>query len=266
MAPHRLIPLTIAGCFALAGCGAGDDADGGDLASKPPEQILADMSAELAKVRSYHVEGTQDDEDGHSTLAADVTAGGAARLAVNNAGKRFDLVLAGGRSYMRANRAFWSAQGGPNGAKLARLLGDRWVIAPPSTSGSLNALLKELAPRTLARCAAKDHGTITHAGTATVAGQDAVMLADKGERPGTSPGLLSVAAKGRPLPLRVTQTGPDKPGGKPDPSCGNDGSSTTKASDLRFSRFDAPLRIAAPRKALDLGALQQGGGSSATQS
>ena len=269
MRAHRSTILTAAMSLAIAGCGGGDgagDGGGGDLASKPPKQILADMSAALAKVRSYHVEGTEEDRDGRSVLAADVTAAGAAHITVRTAGTRLEILVAGGQNYMKADRAFWKRQGGTNGAKVAQVLGDRWVVAPPSAAGTFGPLVQRLSPRTLARCTSRNTGTPTKAGTRTVAGQRAIVIADKGDRPGGGPGELSIAATGRALPLRMTQTGPEAPGGKPDPECDPDGTSDTTASDVRFSRFDAPLRISAPANALDLGSLQRGSGSSETSS
>src|SRR5437764_268932 len=80
---------------------------------------------------------------------------------------------------------------------------------------------------------------------------------DQGDRPGTNPGQLYVAASGPALPLRVLQTGPQKPGGSADPTCGG-GSDTTKSADVRLSNFDKDVKISAPPGALDLQKLAAG--------
>jgi hypothetical protein len=84
------------------------------------------------------------------------------------------------------------------------------------------------------------------------------VILDKGDRPGTSPGRLYIAATGEPLPLRTIATGPERPGGKKDPRCDSD--TPTRAGDeVLFSRYDEPLDITAPPDALDLGKV--GGGT-----
>ena len=104
-----------------------------------------------------------------------------------------------------------------------------------------------------------DAGTVTKVGTATVDGKRVVVLADKGDRPGGSPGRLYVAATGAPLPLREEQTGPQR-AGVSDKRC-DDPSSTTTRSDVHLSGFDRPLRVSPPRGALDLNQLIRSGGA-----
>ena len=222
-------------------------------ASRSPERILRDVAGELRQVRSYRVSGTTVDAHGRARLTADVLASGGldARLRQGRQVIRLRVVPRGG-TYVRANAAFWRRAGS---AALARRLAGRWVR---SRSGAASAA-PEVSPRRLARCLVAVHGTLAERGTARVAGRRAVVVADRGDRPGTSPGRLYVAASGRTLPLRVVQTGPTRPGGRV-AGCSESGD-TTRASDLRFSRFDRPLRIRAPRGAIDLG-----GGDAASRS
>ena len=108
-------------------------------------------------------------------------------------------------------------------------------------------------------CLVKEAGTVTKAGARTVAGEQVVVLTDKGDKPGTSPGELYVPASGPALPTRVRQTGPEKAGGTPDPRCEDDDGDNTNDSDVRLSDYDKPVDIEAPKGALDLEDLQQGG-------
>jgi hypothetical protein len=257
----RVLPTVLV--LALAGCG-GDDGgsgSGGDLASKEPKAILDDVSAALGKVRSYHVEGTQSDKDGRSTLTGDVSAGGDVRFRMTVAQSKLELIAVGDRTYMKADRAFWSSRGGAAGPRIANLLADRWVIAPDEAGGELRGSLDQLLPRNLAYCVTRTSGTVSKRGTEKLDGHDVVVLTDKGDKPGTSPGEMYVSTTGPALPLRVVQTGPEKPGGTNDPRCGDDDSSTT-ASDVRLSDFDEPVDVKAPPNPLDLTTLSGAGSSS----
>jgi hypothetical protein len=257
---HRAL-LTAALPLAFAACGGGGD-DGGDSgssdrASQSPQQVLKSMTTELAKVRSYHVEGTETDDDGRSAITGDVTSDGALSIRLAIGAKKMAVIVADRQAYIRANAAFWNDQAGGSGGRLARLLADRWVKSPDDDLGSL----EQLTPKNLAYCASRATSTVIDGGTRDHEGQKVVVLRDKGG-PGDAPGDVYVPATGRALPVRVLQTGPRPAGGTLDPRCEN-ADSTTRTSDVRMSRFDQPVDIKAPADALDLSRLQ---GSSSTQS
>jgi hypothetical protein len=161
---------------------------------------------------------------------------------------------------MKANSAFWAAQGQ---ARLGTLLGDKWVKVPASATGSLGQFEVLTDPATIGHCMLELHlGTVTKAGTAKVAGKDAVVLAQKADRPGASPGKLYVATSGPVLPLRATQTGKQAPGATPDKTCHetpDDVKSTTSSGDLMLGDYDKAVTIEVPPGALDLERL--GGGN-----
>jgi hypothetical protein len=247
-----LAPLTLAAL-------GGPLAAAADEASKPPKRILADVARDLAKVRSYHFAGTQTDADGVMRLSGDVTAGGTARLKASQGGQSFEVRILGSRTFYNANLAFWkSAVGGSGGDALATTLAGRWVKVPASLGGGKD-LLQGLRPKDLAYCATHGLGTVRKAGTATVGGRRAIVLVDKGDKPGTSPGRVYVAARGAILPLRLVQTGRTRPGGHLDPRCSDPGD-TTKSSSIRLGAYGVKVRVTAPAGALDLGQLQDGGG------
>jgi hypothetical protein len=245
-----VLPLT------LAACGGGDDSPGGsDRSSQSPKEVVRSVSDELAKVGSYHLDGTQTDEDGASRVSGDVKSDGSASLKLTNGGKQAEVIKTGGQAYIRANAAFWTAQGGPSGAKVAKLLAGRWVKAPSNGLG-----IEQLTPKNLAYCVGRDVGTLVEGGTREFEGTQVRVIRDKGG-PGDAPGELYVAATGRALPVRVTQTGPKPGGGTPDPRCDSAGSTTT-ASDVRLTRFDEPVEIKAPANALDPAQLAGAAGQS----
>jgi len=250
----------------LAACGGDESSGKKDAAPSPdrskaaPKQILDAAAADVAKLRSYHLEGTETDKDGVGKLRGDVSGDGGLRFTLDVGKSTINLVVIERATYLKANKAFWTGQGNARGP-LATTLADRWVKAPSSSAD----VLKGLAPKDLSYCLGIGNGTLRNAGTRTEHGRRAVVVADKGDVPGDAPGELYVAATGPALPLRVTQTGKERPGGKPDPRCDSsepgDEASTTTASDYRFSAFDKPVRITAPPDALDLDKLQQGGNS-----
>jgi hypothetical protein len=223
----------------VAGCGTQATAE----PERSTDEILSDVARALGKVRSYHVEGESVDEDGRGQFEGDVTASGSMRFSVRVGDARARMVIAGSTSFLNANGQFWRTQSRAPEA-TARLLSDRWVKVPPGGQNPLG----NMAPETVAYCLTHDIGTVVVKGRQRFAGQDVVVLTDRGDKPGTAPGDLYVGESG--LPLRVVQTGPRRPGTH-DARCG-DADGTTTESDIRLSAFDEPVEITAPPGALDL--------------
>jgi hypothetical protein len=253
--------LILALVIVLAGCGgsSSDDAGGGSRADKSPQDVLRDTERALQAVTSYHVAGTSVDEDGQSRISGDITAGGALRFTVADDASRFTVIVAGGQTYLKAGRAFWLKGNGAQGPAMARLFAGRWVKMPAAASQALQRDVKQLLPKELAYCVSRNLGTLENLGARNAHGTRVVVIRDKGDKPGTSPGELTVAASGAALPLLVRQTGPRRPGGKADARC-QDADDTTKRSESVLSRFNDVAPIHAPKGALDLEALGRGGG------
>ena len=250
--PSRPLALALAAlALGSAGCGDSPESSPPDIASKPAKEILSDVAAAIGELRSYRIEGTQVDEDGRSRLAADFKGSGAMRFSVANGGSRARMIIVGSETYLKGNRAFWLARDASSPERVAALLTDRWVKAPASVAAEAKKQLGFALPKTLARCIERDHGKIRKIGTRMLAGRRVVVIADKGG-PGEAPSRLYISAVGSPLPLRELQTGPPRPG-KRNPDCNSDDErSTTTKSDIRFSNFNEPMRIAAPASYLDL--------------
>jgi hypothetical protein len=260
MPPARVLSLLLVP-VALGACGSGSN--GGTATTSPtaaagrPQQELATVQAALRSVRSFHVAGTQLAADGRTTLSGDVTATGSLDLTLTQQGAAVRILLIGRDLYLRATRGFWLAH--QTTPAIAGRLAGHWVKVP-ADKATLD-LSRELSPQTLAHCTTVNTGTIHDAGTATFLGRPVRVLVSAGDAPGSSPGQLFIATGGRPLPVRVLQTGPERPGGTNDPRCASNGPDTTRRSDLRLSRYDAPVHITAPRDVLDLQSLTQQGGS-----
>jgi hypothetical protein len=233
------VPLALGGPLAFAA----------DESSKSPKAILQDMARDLGKVRSYHVDGVQRTASGQTRITADVTASGRASVVIRTGGGALRLLAVPSATYLKANAAYWKQAGGSNGAALAQRLANRWVKVPAAQKGTFDDLFADLTPKRMAACTQVGTGTVVKGGTATIDGHKAVVLIDRGEKPGTSPGKLYVTTSGSILPLRSQQTGRQKAGGHLDKDCQERDTETTSA-DLRFSRFNRKLTIVAPKNAI----------------
>jgi hypothetical protein len=249
-----LLPLAAAGC----GSDSNDDSSGSGGASSPgtsspesktPQQILEESAAALQSVKTFHVEGEEGAGAKATSVKGDVGLPKQLRLELTHRGATATMIVVNGSLYVKANAAFWREE---QGGKVAKEIADRWIKAPAST-GELRSLTKQLDPATLSRCLLRGHGTLAHGGKAMVDGRQTLVIVDKGDRPGTAPGKLFVAATGEPLPLRTLATGNERPGGRKDPSCDSEDDSPTHAGDTAtFSRYDEPLSISAPPAAIDV--------------
>ena len=152
------------------------------------------------------------------------------------------IAITGGKVYLQG-RDFLSALAGQ---QAAAQIGDKWVVAPASAAGSGVGQIADM--QKFADCLVQNHGTLSKS-TGKLGGQDAVILTDKADKPGTQPGKLYVAASGTPYPLQLQITGPTTPGAAATSTCASTGSST---GSLTFSDYGKSYSIAAPTGAVDL--------------
>jgi hypothetical protein len=263
-ASRRALSVIALAAVALGGCGGGSDKKSSpsvkksDVASKSPTQLLSDVEQALGRVKSFHVEGTGvDRKAGPQKLSGDFGVPGKLHLSLTGKTGAIEFTVIDKAAYMKADRKFWQSQGLP--AKALDLLADKWVKVPQSAAGSIGEFTAWTDPATIGHCLVwKDIWTDTSGGSTTFDGKPVVVLVDKGDKPGSSPGKLYVAASGDSLPLRAMQTGASQPGGAPDARCGETKTSqdSTVKSDLTLSRYNEPVTIAAPPNAVDLNALQ----------
>lgn len=183
-------------------------------------------------------------------MLVQIVDGGKSKLQVqvSASGKTAEIIALSGGGYVRANQAFWRAQVGAKAASLA----NRWIELPASASEQLISSFGMFAPSTLSRCLGEDLGTLSRDGTTTVDGIPAVVVRQAGNVPGGGPGTLAVATHGPAYPLRVTSTGPTRPGGKVD-AC-NDGKGGDTEGSLTLSDFGHAPAITAPKHPVKPGA------------
>jgi hypothetical protein len=236
--------------FAL-GTAASPTVAGGGEASKTPKAIMADMQRDLGKVKSYRIVATVREKRAVSKMSGDVFASGSADIVVSDRRGSVRMRQLPNALYMKADASYWKSVSGKNGAEVARKVAGRWVKVPASAGVSLKPVLKKLSPEYLASCVTVEAGTVINNGIKTVAGRRAIELEYKGDRPGTSPGLIYVTADGPVLPVRTVQTGPRKPGGKIDKRC-DDREDHSTSGEITLSRFDAVPELTVPRGALSL--------------
>jgi hypothetical protein len=272
----RLLPVlaSVAAAALLAGCGGGSGdstattstSATASRADASVDAILAAMRADVAKADGFHFDGTgKDRKDGDQRLTGDVTADGrAAMTMVDGKGRSLDFRVVGRGTYLRASAGFWRKEDRENGDTLAQLFGGRWVKVPTASLDDVEGDLKRILPKTLARCATVDLGTLTKAGAGKVGGVPTVVLKGDGSAPGTNAGTIEIAATGPAFPLRITQDGPRRKGGTVDRVCHDDDEDTTITSTITLSRFDDPVDVQAPPNALDLEQLKKRAGGGGT--
>jgi DNA invertase Pin-like site-specific DNA recombinase len=250
---------------ALAAGGAVAVAQAGGEGDKEPAAIVADVKRDLAKVKSYHFAGSETEGGTTTKLAGDVFASGPASVTVTEGAATLRMVVLPKAVYLKANAAFWKASGGKkDGAALARKLAGRWVKESAKSGKDLTALFADLTPKHLAKCIDQGTGTLTKRPSESVAGQDAIVLQDAGDKPGTTPGRIYLTPDAPVLPLRIVQTGPRKAGKAASAACDDPGDKSTK-SDIALSAFDKAPRITAPKHAISLDDLaSEGGGGNST--
>ena len=184
-------------CAVAAGCGGGDDSSSDSnsssstnsssdepngIASKSPQQILNASADALSKVKSFHVEGTQ----GKSTsVEADVGLPDQFRFNLSQGDATALMLYVDNSLYIKADADYWKQVGG--NARGAGQLAGRWFKLPSAT-GEVKVLTQQVDPKVLSKCLREDHGTLANGGTATVDGQPAVVVIDRGDKPGTARG------------------------------------------------------------------------------
>jgi hypothetical protein len=193
-----------------------------------------------------------DKEDGAATFVVDALRDRFRVRLTTEADGRIESVLIGDAAYLKGDRR---AIRGMLGPEAARLFAGKWLKVPADQAGSARDLIDEFSPERLAYCLPLELGTLKNLGTQQLDGREVVVVSDRGDKPGTAPGKLYVAAEGKPLPLRLEQTGPVKPGGTSDPRCSDpESESDVVSGDLRLE-YGKSVAVTAPPEAVDLSEL-----------
>lgn len=223
-------------------------AKGAGLASKSPAQIVAAAQSALRSANGFVVGGTLRQRG--QALRLEIVEGGTKgmQVRISEHGKNAEIIALPNAAYVRANQGFLKAQAGTNAAAAA----NRWIELPASASQQFTSGFGPFAPDTLARCLGENLGRLSRGGTTTVNGIAAVVVRQAGSVPGSSPGTLAVATHGPAYPLRITSTGPTRPGGKVD-VC-NTGKGNDVLGSMTLSDFGHAPAITAPKHPVKSGA------------
>ncbi len=234
--------------IALAGCGS---------SQSPAQRSVASAQAALEQVHSFHIDGTTVQSGQAAAVSGDIQIPGRMRVTVQQGASRAQITVIGPSVYLNANPAYLHAQGTP--AAAVQRLANRWIELPAGSQAGIGTLLAATEPTTVGHCIVGPHfGTLTVQGRGVLNGRRVTIVASKGDVPGSTPSLLYLAANGPPLPLRIVQTGPQAPGGKPDPACHetkSDLDGTTTHDVVDFSQYNAAAPVTAPPSAVALTAL-----------
>jgi hypothetical protein len=214
----------------LAGCGSSSSSSGNGVASKSPTQIVEAAKVAAAGAATAHVVGSIVSEGKPISLDMELVAGKGGKGRITLEGLSIDLIQADGAVYINGSPAFYRHVAG---AAAAQLLQGKWLKAPLN-SGSFASLasltnLSKLVGSTLA-----DHGTLSSAGTTTIAGQKAVGVTDKAKG-----GTLYVAASGTPYPLEIVKSG-------------------SGGGTISFNKWNQPVSLSPPANAVNINQLQSG--------
>lgn len=249
MVPRLLFSIAL--LIVVAGCGGSDDPRPASpsASADAPQQALEQMQRSLRTVRSFHVEGTDTSRGDTTHLSGDWAAPGDARFLVRQGRGAAKMIILRRAAYLNAGAPFWAARG-KLPPRAAAALAARWVRVP--RTADLAELSRSIRPRGLAHCVTVNLGTVRDRGTQTKDGRRVRVLQLLGDAPGSAPGLVYADPRSG-LPVRLIQTGPHRPGGTRDKVCdGPGGPDDSTASDIRFSRYDRPVSITAPRHPLRL--------------
>jgi hypothetical protein len=226
---HRVRSAAVLLVLALLvpACGLGADeprpGPAARTADKPARDILADAQAAFRSARSVRVTGRIARGTATDPIELDmrIARGVGARGQIVSDGVRVNLIRSGGRLWLRGRR-FWQQA---IGEEVARDIGDRWVLVPPSAAAGagpgidafsdLDGILEQLLT---------PEGDVAKGATQPIRGVPAIGLTG-------GSGTLWVAAEGRPYPLRVAGRGPDQ--------------------FIDFVEYDAPVSITAPAGAIE---------------
>jgi len=224
--------ILVATAVLLAGCGGGSSnktssSSSNGEATLSATQVLSDAEVTAGSASSVHVAGSG--FSNKEPIHVDLTIGGnEANGSISLGGLGFDLIRAGGTTYIHGTDAFYKHFAG---AAAAQLLHGKWLKIPASSHqlGQLDeftntdAFFKQLAAK---------HGKLVNQGATTYGGQDVVAIHDS-----TKDATLYVAATGKPYPVAVVSKGGNKNG------------------TITFGDWNKSFSVSAPKDALDLSQL-----------
>lgn len=246
----------------LSACGASSDARDatsrtGGTSSRPAgtitgptaARLLARSELALDHVHSFHVQGAQEDLSGAVVSeSVDVAIPGRLELSYVSANQRLSLRLVGAFAYVKGNARYWLSEAVPD--NRVRALSGRWVQEP---AADVPASVRDLAsPTMLGRCMlGLSNSKVAVVKKHNVTRGPIFAFEQTADRPSATTAVVAASAKAPWLPFLATQYGPDDP---PDSACGETAAAaaSVKTISAQFSRYNLPVHINVPVRALSL--------------
>lgn len=121
--PVRLALVLSAGALTLTACGS-------SYADTKPAQVKKDVEKAMGSLTSVHIDGqiSEDGEKGKLDLSVDKDGNCEGTFELDGVGS-FEIISVDDKAYFKPDAAFWEAQAGPQGAAIAEMVGDKWVVA-----------------------------------------------------------------------------------------------------------------------------------------
>jgi hypothetical protein len=196
------------------------------LARRSADQIVAAATQAMRAVTFVHVSGSVVDNGIPVRLDLSLVRGQGGQGQISENGLAFRLISDHQMLYILGSDAFWTHFGG---ATAARVFHGKWLKTRDAgefaSIGDL-ASISRLFGQLLAV-----HGKLARAGRAVVSGQPAIGVTDR-----TQGGTLFVATTGKPYPLEIVKRG-------------------TNGGRVTFDRFDVPVKLTPPARAIRLPSL-----------
>jgi hypothetical protein len=130
----RLSALVVASAFALVGCGSDGGSEGGSdegVADLSAKKILAAAEKQLAEEDFITIDGKGTDEEEGTEIEVNMAfANETASGTVGVGGMTLKVLKADGKSYFKADKAFFESSGAP--AEAMDVIGDKWVLIDPA--------------------------------------------------------------------------------------------------------------------------------------
>jgi hypothetical protein len=229
-----LVPAAAAAIL-VASCGSGgptSSADNGE-SSKAASQILQDVASAYRSAKSVHLAGSVNSSGQTYTVDMKIVAGGTVSGNIAFQGVTADVVIVGGKTYIKGKSLFAQFAG----PAAAATIGDNWVAVPASAAAEITGGFATLTDfNQLADQLKTPSGTVTKGASTTILGQPVITLRD-------DKATLYVAASGKPYPVQFKPI--------------NDAT-----QHLDFTEYDQNFNIAAPSGAIDYSGVGAGTGAS----
>ena len=213
-----------------SGCGGGGDTieQARDYAKKDGADIAKEARSAMSGLQTMHVAGTI--VQGGDTIALDlsVSKSGACTGTIGVGDGSIELRSTGGQAWYKADLAFWKAEVGSEAEKVAKAVGDRWVVL----SGDLASLRSFCRIDSLTGQMLDAKASIQSQGAAMVGSTPTARISV------TQPGVESAAyvkASDPHYVLRIVRG-----------AAGKSGKADDKAGQVDFTGFDQKFTVVAP--------------------